>query len=169
MSGKIVVTPRTGPLAAFVEKTAPTVKLVVTKDYEESLTRLVRGEADAAALNYHVGTHLAARLYPGRVVHSPIAVSRAVHSRSRCRKVEARTRGAAKRGEFLRFVPMARGKRSMIAGRAGDTRPISAGVAARPRRRGDRMRSAASSSRCSAARRRRGRSRRTRSRRRGLS
>ena len=37
LSGKIVVTPRTGPLAAFVEKTAPTVNLVVTKDYEESL------------------------------------------------------------------------------------------------------------------------------------
>ena len=36
-------------------------------------------------------------------------------------------------------------------------------IAARPRRRGDRMRSAASSSRCSAARRRRGRSRRARS------
>ncbi len=72
LSDKIVVTPRTGPLAAFIEKTAPTVKLVVTKDYEESLTRLMRGEADAAALNYHVGTHLAARLYPGQLVHSPI-------------------------------------------------------------------------------------------------
>jgi len=71
LSGKIVVTPRTGPLAAFIEKTAPTVNLVVTKDYEDSLTRLVRGDADAAALNNHVGTHMAARLYPGQVVHSP--------------------------------------------------------------------------------------------------
>ena len=42
-------------------------------------------------------------------------------------------------------------------------RPRRAAVPARPRRRGDRMRSAASSSRCSAARRRRGRSRRVRS------
>ena len=42
----------------------------------------------------------------------------------------------------------------------------SAADAARPRRRGDRMMSGASSSRCSAARRRRGRSRRARSRRR---
>jgi ABC-type amino acid transport substrate-binding protein len=31
----------------------------------------VRGDADAAALNNHVGTHMAARLYPGQVVHSP--------------------------------------------------------------------------------------------------
>jgi len=71
LSGKIVVTPRTGPLAAFIEKTAPAVKLVVTKDYEESLMRLVRGEADAAALNNHVGVHMATRLYPGQLVHSP--------------------------------------------------------------------------------------------------
>jgi polar amino acid transport system substrate-binding protein len=71
LSGKIVVTPGTGPLAAFIEKTAPAVKLVVTKDYEDSLTRLVRGEADAAALNYHVGARMAARLYPGQLIQSP--------------------------------------------------------------------------------------------------
>ena len=59
------------PFSLFIEKTAPTVNLVVTKDYEDSLTRLVRGDADAAALNNHVGTHMAARLYPGQVVHSP--------------------------------------------------------------------------------------------------
>ena len=73
LSGKIVVTPRTGPLAAFIKKTAPEVNLVVTKDYEDSLTRLVRGEADAAALNYHVGPSMAARLYPGQVIQSPQA------------------------------------------------------------------------------------------------
>src|SRR5262245_52150843 len=71
LSGKTVVTPRTGPLAAFIEKTAPMLNLVVTKDYEDSLARLVRGEADAAALNIHVGAHMAARLYPGQVVPSP--------------------------------------------------------------------------------------------------
>jgi len=31
----------------------------------------VRGEADAAALNNHVGAHMVARLYPGQVVPSP--------------------------------------------------------------------------------------------------
>ena len=82
LSGKTVVTPRTGPVAAFIEKTAPTVKLVVTKDYEDSLTRLVRGEADAAALNNHVGAHMAARLYPGQVVQSATCF-KSCHSRSR--------------------------------------------------------------------------------------
>jgi ABC-type amino acid transport substrate-binding protein len=67
LSGKVVVTPRAGPLAAFIQKTAPDVKLVVTADYEESLARLVRGEADAAALNFHAGTRIAARLHPGQV------------------------------------------------------------------------------------------------------
>ncbi len=71
LSGKIVVTARTGPLAALIEKTAPTANLVVEKDYEDSFTRLVRGDADAAALNNHVGDHMAAQLYPGRVVRSP--------------------------------------------------------------------------------------------------
>ncbi len=67
LSGKIVVTPRTGPLAAFIQKNAPSVKLVITTDYEESLARLVKGEADAAALGFHVGIRIAARLYPSQV------------------------------------------------------------------------------------------------------
>ena len=70
LAGKIVVSPRTGPLAPFIEKNAPAVKLVVTKDYEDALARLVRGEADAAALSYHVGARVVARLYPGQVVRS---------------------------------------------------------------------------------------------------
>ena len=67
LTDKIVVTPRTGPLAAFIQKNAPEVKLVITKDYEESLARLVNGEADAAALGFHVGISIASRLYPGKV------------------------------------------------------------------------------------------------------
>lgn len=67
LSGKIVVTPQAGPLAALIRRTAPAVKLAVAKDYEESLARVVGGEADAAALNYHAGTIIAARLYRGQV------------------------------------------------------------------------------------------------------
>jgi polar amino acid transport system substrate-binding protein len=67
LAGKVVVTPRTGPLAAFIQKTAPEVKLVDTADYEESLARLVSGEAEAAALNFQVGARLAAKLYPGKL------------------------------------------------------------------------------------------------------
>jgi polar amino acid transport system substrate-binding protein len=54
----------------FIQKTAPAIKSVVTADYEESLDRLVRGEA-AAALSYHVGSRIADGLYPGQVRSSP--------------------------------------------------------------------------------------------------
>jgi Bacterial extracellular solute-binding proteins, family 3 len=67
LAGKTVVTPRTGPLAAFIQNTAPEVKLVVAEDYETSLARLVSGEADAAALNYQTDALLAGRLYPGKL------------------------------------------------------------------------------------------------------
>ena len=67
LAGKTVVTPRTGSLAAFIQKNAPEVKLVVTEDYESSLARLVNREADAAALNYQAGAMLAARLHPGKL------------------------------------------------------------------------------------------------------
>lgn len=69
-AGKVVVTPQTGPIAAFVRRTAPNVRLLVTVDYEDSLGRLVRGEADAAVLSYHVGQRFADRLYPGLISRS---------------------------------------------------------------------------------------------------
>lgn len=67
LAGKTVVTPGTGPLAAYIRKAAPEIKLVVTTDYPESLAELVTGKADAAALNYQVGASLANTLYPGKV------------------------------------------------------------------------------------------------------
>ena len=67
LSGRVVVTPRAGPLAAIIQRSAPEIKLVVTTDYEESLARLVSGHADAAALDFYVGAIIAARLYPGQV------------------------------------------------------------------------------------------------------
>jgi len=70
LAGKTLVTPGTGPLAPFIQKTAPAVKLVVTTDYEDSLGRLIRGEADAAALGYHVGLRISERLYPGQITRS---------------------------------------------------------------------------------------------------
>jgi polar amino acid transport system substrate-binding protein len=71
LAGKVVVTPRTGPVAPFIQKTAPAIELVVTTDYEESLGRLIRGEAAAAALSYHAGSRIADALYPGQVLSSP--------------------------------------------------------------------------------------------------
>jgi polar amino acid transport system substrate-binding protein len=66
LADQVVVTPRTGPLAAFIRKTAPKVKLLIVENYEESLARLIEGEANAAALN-PAGARIAARLYPGQV------------------------------------------------------------------------------------------------------
>jgi ABC-type amino acid transport substrate-binding protein len=65
-----VVTPRTGPLAPFIQKTAPSINLVLTANYEESLAQLVNGQADAAALNFQVGEYLANKLYPNEVMRS---------------------------------------------------------------------------------------------------
>lgn len=65
LAGKTVTTPKTGPLAGYIEKNAPQVKLVVTANYEESLQQLVSGSADAAALNFQVGAVLATKLHPG--------------------------------------------------------------------------------------------------------
>ena len=59
LAGKTVVTPGTGPLVPYIQKNAPNLKLVITKNYEESLDRIVRGEAVAAALNFQVGAAMA--------------------------------------------------------------------------------------------------------------
>jgi polar amino acid transport system substrate-binding protein len=67
LAGKVVVTPRTGPLAAYLRNTVPKAQLEVTEDYETSLERLVSGKADAAALNFQAGTMIANKLYPGKV------------------------------------------------------------------------------------------------------
>jgi polar amino acid transport system substrate-binding protein len=66
LAGKVLVTPKTGPLAAFIRQHAPAVNLSLTTDYEQSLGRVVGGIADAAALNFQAGAVIANRLYPGR-------------------------------------------------------------------------------------------------------
>jgi polar amino acid transport system substrate-binding protein len=72
LAGKIVVTPKTGPLVPFLEKSGGAVKLVLTKDYPESLARVVDGQADAAALNFQVGASMANQLYPGKLTRPAI-------------------------------------------------------------------------------------------------
>jgi polar amino acid transport system substrate-binding protein len=67
MSGKVVVTPKAGPLADLISRTVPAVKLSLTTDYEQSLARVIDGSADAAALNYHAGAVIASRLYPDQI------------------------------------------------------------------------------------------------------
>ena len=67
LDGKTVVTPRTGPLVPFLQKNDASFKLVLTKDYPESLAEVVSGQADAAALNFQVGASMAAALHPGKL------------------------------------------------------------------------------------------------------
>lgn len=67
LAGKVVVTPRTGPLVPFLQKEGAAVNLVLTRDYPDSLARVIDGRADAAALNFQVGTSMAASLHPGKL------------------------------------------------------------------------------------------------------
>ena len=64
--GKTIVTPRTGPLTKYLQDSFPKAKLLLVQDYSESLRTVLDGKGDAAALNIHVGSHLARQLFPGR-------------------------------------------------------------------------------------------------------
>lgn len=65
LGGKTVVTPKTGPLTEYIQKRFPRVKLLLARDYPASLKAVMDGKADAAALNIHVGNHLANQFFPG--------------------------------------------------------------------------------------------------------
>ncbi|HME44968.1 MAG TPA: transporter substrate-binding domain-containing protein [Syntrophorhabdales bacterium] len=61
-----IVTPRTGPLSAYIRREVPGARLLLVKDYSEALETVLAGNADAAALNVHVGRDLIHRLFRGR-------------------------------------------------------------------------------------------------------
>ena len=65
-AGKIVVTPRAGPLFAQIAKAAPKVRLLESTSYEESLAFVLAGKADAAALNLQAGIRMARAKHPGK-------------------------------------------------------------------------------------------------------
>jgi len=65
-AGKIVVTPRRGPLFAQIAKAAPEVKLIESTSYAESLQLVLEGKADAAALNWQAGIRMARADHPGK-------------------------------------------------------------------------------------------------------
>lgn len=67
LNGKTVMTPKTGPLANYIQRNAPEVKLVTTEDYDETLQRLLSGEAAAVALNLQVGNKLVAASYADKI------------------------------------------------------------------------------------------------------
>lgn len=67
LQGKTVATPEKGPLAGFIRKCCPEVKLLTdVKDYTETLKVVLEGRADAAALNTQSGAVLAKKLFPDK-------------------------------------------------------------------------------------------------------
>ncbi|KTD27148.1 MULTISPECIES: substrate-binding periplasmic protein [Legionella] len=67
LSGKIVVTPKTGPFASYIQETAPDINLVITENYERSFDYILSGKADAAALNFQVGKAMIKKNFSGKV------------------------------------------------------------------------------------------------------
>jgi ABC-type amino acid transport substrate-binding protein len=67
LDGKTVVSPQAGPFVVYMQKNAPGIHVVATTSYQDSLNRVVSGEADAAALNLQVGTNVVAESYAGKI------------------------------------------------------------------------------------------------------
>ncbi|MCX5831186.1 MAG: transporter substrate-binding domain-containing protein [Deltaproteobacteria bacterium] len=63
-SNKIICTPLKGPLTEFIERNFPEVLLRTVEDYPSALETVLKGKAEAAALNIHVGTSLINERYP---------------------------------------------------------------------------------------------------------
>ena len=63
---KKVCTPKEGPLADLMKVRFPALNLETVLDYPAALESVVRGKADGAALNFHVGARLARELFPGQ-------------------------------------------------------------------------------------------------------
>ena len=61
-----IVTPSAGPLIAATQAAYPTCSIVKAGDYPHALSLVIEGYADAAALNFHVGSQVAEREFPGR-------------------------------------------------------------------------------------------------------
>jgi len=80
--GKAVTTPSRGPLVGFISARFPRVTLIQSTNYDESLSQLIRGDADAAALNLQVGSAMVARQWSesirtprGSFLDLPLAVA----------------------------------------------------------------------------------------------
>jgi polar amino acid transport system substrate-binding protein len=67
LGGKTVATPSFGPFVAYIHENFPSVTVVPTKSYPESLDLVVSGQAAAAALNMEEGTAVVAASYAGKI------------------------------------------------------------------------------------------------------
>ena len=62
-----VVTPGKGPLVAPIKEQFPELRLETCQNYEDALEMVLNGQADAAALNFQVGSRLAEKSFPDRI------------------------------------------------------------------------------------------------------
>jgi len=69
---KSVITPTVGPLVAQIEALFPDINLKTTENYDTALQAVINGEAQAAALNWHVGRMMCKEKHPS-LFHDPIA------------------------------------------------------------------------------------------------
>jgi len=65
-AGLRLATPAGGPLVGAIGRACPQAVLVPTDDYAGALRAVLAGDAHAAALNVHVGEHLARQGFPDR-------------------------------------------------------------------------------------------------------
>jgi ABC-type amino acid transport substrate-binding protein len=74
LSGKTIVTPEAGPFVSFMKRNFPSVKVVstnkstsMTSQYLMSLDQVVRGQADAAALNIQEGARVVTESFAHKI------------------------------------------------------------------------------------------------------
>ncbi|MCC2096614.1 MAG: transporter substrate-binding domain-containing protein [Hyphomicrobiales bacterium] len=67
-AGERIATPLQGPLHAQLSRDFPEARIVSAGSYIEALKAVIDGDADRAALNFHIGHMLARRDFAGRFV-----------------------------------------------------------------------------------------------------
>ena len=67
LAGRTVATPVFGPYLGLFAKKFPSIKILKTSSYEESIEKVLNGQADAAALNIQDGADFVAQSYAGKI------------------------------------------------------------------------------------------------------
>ena len=70
-AGARIVTPGRGPMLGVVRRDYPHLVVSAVDSYADALAAVAAGEADAAALNFHIAGHLARRDYPETIAVPP--------------------------------------------------------------------------------------------------
>ncbi len=111
-AGRVICTPFKGPLADYIREHYPRVMVRDAKDYSAALNMVVRGEADAAALNFHVAARFIQEFHPGSLsmptemfVETPLAVAfRKGHKPTLLERVNSGIQQAKKDAVYRRIL-----------------------------------------------------------------